>query len=273
MSTDLTAAENHYEFGRNWKDYLKNLDEAAVLQATKDFAVLVPAEVVRDKSMIDIGSGSGLHSLAAIKLGARSIVAVDIDRDSVEATTATLNKFASGADFRVIEKSILDADASGLGQFDVVYSWGVLHHTGAMWDAIDAASKRVADGGIFALAIYRKTPLCWAWRIEKRIFTNAGETTRSIIRAVYTRAYKLGLRLTGRDPKRYIDDYNGVRGMNFYNDIDDWLGGYPYESATEGEIEAFLKPRGFVLEYVKGLKPNLGLFGTGCAEFRFRRVA
>lgn len=271
MSTDLTAQENHYEFGANWKDYLKNLDEAAIVQATKDFAILVPEELVRGKSFIDIGSGSGLHSLAAIRLGARMVLAVDIDPDSVEATWTTLGKHAPDASFRAIQKSILDPDARSLGKFDVVYSWGVLHHTGAMWLAIDAASQHVAKGGIFALAIYRKTPLCWAWRLEKRFFTDAGPTVRRVIRAVYTHSYKLGLRLTGRDPQRYIDDYNAVRGMNFYNDIDDWLGGYPYESATEDEIESFLKERGFALEYVKGLKPKLGLFGTGCAEFRFRR--
>lgn len=272
MNVDLTAAESHYEFGANWKDYLKNLDEAAIAQATKDFAVLVPEELVRGKSVVDIGSGSGLHSLAAIRLGAKSVLAIDIDRDSVEATTSTLEKHAEGAEFRVIRKSILDTGPDELGKFDLVYSWGVLHHTGAMWEAIDAASRHVADGGRFALAIYRKTPLCWAWRIEKRIFTNAGETARSIIRSIYTRAYILRLKLIGRSPNHHIDDYSSVRGMNFYNDIEDWLGGFPYESATEDEIEAFLKPRGFALEYVKRLKPGLGLFGTGCAEFRFRRT-
>ncbi len=270
MSTDLTVVDNHYEFGANWKDYLKNLDEDAVRQATVDFATLVPDQFVKDKDVIDIGSGSGLHSLAAIRLGARSVLSLDIDRDSVDATSSTLAKFASGSEYRVMEKSILDSDTAVLGQFDLVYSWGVLHHTGAMWEAIDAAAKLVKPGGVFALAIYRRTPLCWMWRIEKRVFTNAGQTTRSVIRAIYTRAYKLGLRATGRDPQRYIEEYNNVRGMNFYNDIDDWLGGYPYESATEAEIEKFLSVRGFTAQYIKPLRPRLGLFGTGCAEFRFQ---
>jgi 2-polyprenyl-3-methyl-5-hydroxy-6-metoxy-1,4-benzoquinol methylase len=272
MSVDLRVVNNHYGFGANWKDYLKNLDEAAVKQATVDFSSLVPEQYVQGKDVIDIGSGSGLHSLAAIRLGARSVLALDIDRDSVDATSSTLAAFASGSAYRVIEKSILDDDTSILGQFDLVYSWGVLHHTGAMWDAIDAAAKRVKPGGIFALAIYRRTPLCWMWRIEKRVFTNAGKATRSVIRAIYTRAYKLGLRVTGRDPKRYIEEYNNVRGMNFYNDIDDWLGGYPYESATEAEIEKFLGARGFTARYIKPLRPRLGLFGTGCAEFRFEHT-
>lgn len=272
MSTDLRVVNSHYEFGANWKDYLKNLDEVAIQQAAVDFATLVPEQYVRGKDVIDIGSGSGLHSLAALRLGARSVLALDIDRNSVEATSSTLGTFAPGCEHRVIEKSILDDDTAALGEFDLVYSWGVLHHTGAMWDAIDAASKRVKPGGIFALAIYRRTPLCWMWRIEKRVFTNAGRTTRGVIRAIYTRAYKLGLRATGRNPKRYIEEYNNVRGMNFYNDIDDWLGGYPYESATEAEVEQFLGVRGFTAQYVKQLQPRLGLFGTGCAEFRFEHT-
>lgn len=272
MNTDLRVADTHYAFGTNWKDYVRKLDEAAIEQATLDFSALVPEECVRGKDVVDIGSGSGLHGLAALRLGARSLLALDIDRDSVEATASTLANFAPGGDYRVIEKSILDHDAADLGEFDLVYSWGVLHHTGAMWDAIDAASKRVKPGGVFALAIYRRTPLCWLWRIEKRIFTNAGETTRRVIRAIFTGAYQVGLLATGRSPQGYIEDYKKVRGMNWYNDVDDWLGGYPYESATEAQIERFLQKRGFTAQYVKPAKRKLGVFGTGCAEFRFQRI-
>lgn len=273
MTADLTEASTHYEFGSNWKDYAKKIDEEAILQAEAGFLKLIPAEDIKGKTFLDIGSGSGLHSLAALRLGAKSVVAVDIDANSVETTRATLDQYWQGQNFDVRLVSVLAPEARDLGSFDIVYSWGVLHHTGAMWEAIEKAANHVRPGGQFVLAIYRKTPLCWAWKIEKRIFTNGSGFVRSLIRTPFIAAFKLGLRVTGRNPAQYIADYKGVRGMNFYNDIDDWLGGYPYESATEQEIVAFLAPLGFSLEQVYPASEQVGLFGTGCSEFRLRRSA
>jgi 2-polyprenyl-6-hydroxyphenyl methylase/3-demethylubiquinone-9 3-methyltransferase len=271
MSASLTDVSTHYEFGANWKDYSDKIDEAAISQAEQGLLKLIAKDDIVNKSFLDIGSGSGLHSLAALRLGARSVVALDIDRNSVETTRATLEKNWAGGNVDVSLVSILAPEAAELGQFDIVYSWGVLHHTGAMWEAISRASDRVKPGGRFVLAIYRKTPLCWAWKIEKRIFTNGSKILRSLIRTSYISAFKLGLLARGRSAADYIDNYKGARGMNFFNDVDDWLGGYPYESATEAEIVAYMAGLGFAPELVVELHPKLGLFGTGCSEFRFRR--
>lgn len=273
MSASLVDVSTHYEFGANWKDYSKNIDEEAIRQAEAGVLKLIPREDIEGRTFLDIGSGSGLHSLAALRLGAQSVTAVDIDPDSVETTRATLERNWEGKNAEVRLLSILAPEASDLGTFDIVYSWGVLHHTGAMWDAIEKAASHVKPAGQFVLAIYRKTPLCWAWKIEKRIFTNGGNVTRSIIRRPYIAAYKLRLLTQGINPARFIADYKGMRGMSFHNDVDDWLGGYPYESATEAEIVAFMKTLGFVSELTIELHPKLGLFGTGCSEFRFRRSA
>lgn len=273
MSTDLKDVSTHYEFGANWKDYSEKIDDEAIRQAEIGVLNLIPKEQIEGKTFLDIGSGSGLHCLAALRLGAKSVVAVDIDPDSIETTRATLARHWTGDNYTLKLVSVLSPEAEDLGEFDIVYSWGVLHHTGSMWEAIEKAGRHVKVDGQFVLAIYRKTPLCWAWKIEKRIFTNGGSLVRGMIRTPFIAAYKLGLRATGRSPKQYVESYNGWRGMNFYNDIDDWLGGYPYESATEDEIISFLEKRGFKQELVKRLHPKLGLFGTGCSEFRFRRVA
>jgi len=272
MADNLTSVSTHFEFGANWRDYSEKIDEDAILQAESGVLKLIPKEDLEGRTFLDIGSGSGLHSLAALRLGAQSVVAVDIDSNSVETTRATLKRHWTGDNVDVQLVSILEPQARDLGMFDVVYSWGVLHHTGAMWEAIERAIEHVAPNGQFVLAIYRKTPLCWAWKIEKRIFTNGGKLVRALIRAPYIAAYKLKLRASGTDPDKFIADYKGQRGMNFYNDVDDWLGGYPYESATEKEIVAFMEKHGLVPEFVSELRPFLGLFGTGCSEFRFRRT-
>jgi len=271
-NSKLVDVSSHYEFGKNWKDYSKKIDRQAIDEAEKGLLSLISKQDLEGKSLLDIGSGSGLHSLAALNLGVRSVVAIDIDQNSAETTVNTLknNSHHSNADVRIV--SILDSEARKLGQFDIVYSWGVLHHTGAMWEAIEKASGHVRPGGRFVIAIYRKTPLCWAWKVEKRIFTNGNKLVRSLIRIPYIAAYFIRLGITGTNPFKFVRDYDKYRGMNFYNDIDDWLGGYPYESATETEIISYMKELGFESEYVSKLHPKLGLFGTGCSEFRFRKL-
>jgi 2-polyprenyl-6-hydroxyphenyl methylase/3-demethylubiquinone-9 3-methyltransferase len=57
--------------------------------------------------------------------------------------------------WQIMQGSVLDsAFMQQLPMADVVYSWGVLHHTGAMWPAIDAAAACVQADGLFAIAIY-----------------------------------------------------------------------------------------------------------------------
>ena len=47
-----------------------------------------------------------------------------------------------------------DEYMNNLSLFDIVYSWGVLHHTGDVWHAIENAASRVKPGGIFYIALY-----------------------------------------------------------------------------------------------------------------------
>ena len=271
MSPNLTDVSTHYEFGANWKDYSEKIDLDVIQHAESGLLKLISKEGLAGKSFLDIGSGSGLHSLAALRLGAASIIAVDIDPNSVEATRTTLERNWTGKNAEVRLVSVLAPEARDLGQFDVVYSWGGLHHTGAMWEAIEKAASHVKPGGQFILAVYKKTPLCCAWAVEKKIFTKARGLVRSLIRGPYIAA--LNLVAIGRSPSRFIREYKGLRGMNFYNDVDDWLGGYPYESATEEEIVTFMAKLDFADELVIESTARLaGLFGTGCSEFRFRRA-
>lgn len=271
VAANLTEVSTHYEFGANWKDYSAKVDEGAIQNAETGLLKLVSRDAIAGKSFLDIGSGSGLHSLAALRLGAGSVMAIDIDPISIETTRALLE--ANGVDAKLETRlvSILAPEAIDLGTYDIVYSWGVLHHTGAMWKAIERAASHVGEQGLFVIAIYHKTASCWAWKIEKRIFTNGSSFIRSLIRTSFIAAFKVGLALTGRNPSDYIATYKGTRGMNFYNDVDDWLGGYPYESATESEVIQFVEKLGFTLEWASGLKSRLGLFGAPCSEFRFRR--
>lgn len=268
MANDrLLKADSHFEFGKNWDDYSRLIDEDAIAEAERGILNLIPAEAIKGSTWLDIGSGSGLHSLAAARLGAREITALDIDKDSVATTRKVLA--AHGVKATVMDRSVFGID--DLGLFDIVYSWGVLHHTGAMWRAVKAAAERVAPGGLFVIALYQKTPMCGAWTAEKRLYTAAPEGVRKIIRSAYKSLFKLALKATGRSPKAYEDNYKSSRGMNWDHDIHDWLGGYPYESSTPEETRKFVTGLGFDAVVIGDLNPGRGLFGTGCAEYVFRR--
>jgi 2-polyprenyl-6-hydroxyphenyl methylase/3-demethylubiquinone-9 3-methyltransferase len=268
-----TAIESHYAFGENWARFAANLDESRIVKAVGELERLVPRTEMADASFLDVGSGSGLSALAAIRLGAARVLALDLDPDSVATSRAVLGRFAAGTAWEVRELSALDLDASDLGRFDVVHSWGVLHHTGAMWRAVDACLPLVRDGGLLVLALYRRTPACDFWRAEKRFYSRAPVFLRAMIRGFYKLLFCGGLIATGRRPATYIREFEKNRGMAWTTDVDDWLGGYPYESVTPEDVRAFLLMRGFaeVRSFTRPVR-LAGLLGSHCDEYVYRKT-
>lgn len=262
--------EARYDFGRNWSEFAAKIDERHLEEAKTNLTRLVGN--VEGFSFLDIGCGSGLHSAAALALGATKVRAVDYDSDSVSTTRAVLERFAPGADWTVERADALDSETLPKEKFDIVYSWGVLHHTGDMWAGIRNAAKLVASDGRLCLALYLETPLCGAWKVEKRLYAQ-NRWLRPIIRWPFTGAFLLARQLRFRDAMSYIKSYQRGRGMNFFTDIDDWLGGYPYESVVPNELVKVLQEQNYRLDAEFNIKIGSGLFGTGCGEWRFRRVA
>jgi SAM-dependent methyltransferase len=271
-SDNLKLAESHFSFGENWLGYASQVDEPAIVAAEEGLLKLFPRETLAGARMLDIGCGSGVHALAALRLGATALAAIDIDPNSVKAATRLLEDAPPSVkkDIRVL--SIFDAEPEELGLFDIVYSWGVLHHSGAMWEAVERASRFVRPGGLFGLALYEKRPTCGFWTVEKKFYSRAPGLVQKAIRGLYKGAFYAGLIATGRSPFSYVRSYKSKRGMSFHHDVHDWLGGYPYESATIEEVRSRLRDWGFEIVRLHPATPGFGLFGTGCAEFTLRRI-
>jgi 2-polyprenyl-6-hydroxyphenyl methylase/3-demethylubiquinone-9 3-methyltransferase len=270
VSQNLLELESHFSFGENWAEYAQKIDEKRIEEAGKSIVRLVGKEAIEGRTFLDIGCGSGLFSLAAVRLGARQLLAVDLDPQSVETTRRTLSRHVPGANWDCRQISVFDLDPSTVGTFDVVYSFGVLHHTGAMYDAITKASKLVAPNGMLTLGLYGKTPFCGMWRVEKRIYSRSPKWVQKVIAKVYVEVVRLRLALKGESLKKKREQYWKQRGMEMANDTHDWLGGYPYESISPKEIMGFMHGLGF--EAVRSfVYPCIGLLGAGCDEYSFTR--
>jgi len=258
----------HFQFGQNWREYAQKINPTRIAHAKKRLADLVPG--LQGKSFLDIGCGSGLHSLAALELGAARITAIDFDPVCVETTKSTL---ASHPAAKISQGNILEDIPALTGQtFDIVYSWGVLHHTGNMWKAIENATQYVAPGGLFVIALYAKTRMDWFWVQEKKAYSRLPRWARWPITWAYMGLFMTRIALKGVNPISFLSQYQRDRGMDWKSDVVDWLGGYPYETADEDETVRFMTDRGF--SAVRTIVPDAGkwgLFASGCIEFVFRK--
>ena len=230
MPKDLTKLETHFAFGHNWADYADKILDDQTKEAKNALQRLLGNEALAGKRFLDIGCGSGVHSLAALQLGAAEVVAVDLDPESVATTERVLCRFApTGASYRVMQRSVFDLNTAELGSFDVTYSWGVLHHTGNLHEALARAGTMTAPTGLFVFALYRKTWLCKFWTFEKKWYAAASAKWQEHARRTYIRLFSIGILISGRNFADYKEKYLSNRGMDFYHDASmiDWMGRLP----------------------------------------------
>ncbi len=275
---ELTSLETHFAFGKNWASFAAQIGDAEIDQAVAGLSRFFADDSLVGKRLLDIGCGSGLHSLAALRLGAAEVVGVDLDPDSVETARAVLGHHAPEASrWSVQRASVFDLDPAAMGAFDVVYSWGVLHDTGDMMRAIRQAATLVKRGGLFVFALYRKTWLCPFWKWEKRWYAHASAEAQKWAQKLYVALFRVGLWMTGRTFTSYVANYTTNRGMDFYHDVHDWLGGYPYESISPDEVESYMQSmrykavRQFLTTKHQIFGRQIGYLGTGCDEYVYRR--
>jgi 2-polyprenyl-6-hydroxyphenyl methylase/3-demethylubiquinone-9 3-methyltransferase len=258
--------KKQFDFGQNWDEFSKNaLKQKNIEQAIEGFSRLISNSELENKTFIDIGFGQGLSLLLATKLGATTI-GVDINPKCKKVLEYNRNLFPEIKDteIKVIVGSILDNAVieeikTVQSRYDIVHSWGVLHHTGDMWKAIEVCSSLVNTNGKLIIAIYNKHWSSKFWWFIKLIYNYSPKLIRKMmIYFFYLIIIIAKFFVTFRNPLK------NQRGMNFYYNVIDWVGGYPYQYASENEIIEFLKKKGFkLLKFFKSQVP------TGCYEYVF----
>jgi 2-polyprenyl-3-methyl-5-hydroxy-6-metoxy-1,4-benzoquinol methylase len=263
------AAGERFEFGNNWTRFLRRLNEKRIEEAETSLKLMLELNDLQGRSFLDIGCGSGLFSLAASRLGANPIHSFDYDTQSVACCEELKRRFFPKMDsWSIAQASILDEKYYGrLGKFDIVYSWGVLHHTGHMWKAIENSMQLVKPGGTIFVSLYNDQGLSSKiWLRVKKLYNKTPIFLRFLILIpAFIRLWgptfirNLAIGEPGKKWKEYIHD----RGMSPWDDVVDWVGGYPFEVATPGETFTYFHKRGFSLHNMKTSN------NIGCNEFVF----
>jgi 2-polyprenyl-6-hydroxyphenyl methylase/3-demethylubiquinone-9 3-methyltransferase len=271
-TTEIESGER-FAFGENWSQFLTLVDEVRINEAVTSIRTMLETDDLNGQRFADVGSGSGLFSLAARRLGAE-VVSFDYDPECVACTGEMQRRYDVGSadrTWQVLQGSALDGDfISTLGLFDVVYSWGVLHHTGDMWAALGNVATIVAPNGRLLISIYNdQGARSKLWTRVKHRYNTSGPVARWALlnsvdlylrsRSLATTAYQ---RLRGLPATRTPRG----RGMDRQRDLVDWVGGYPFEVAKPELIFDFYRSRGFVLERLKTCGG-----GIGCNQFVFKR--
>ena len=276
----IAPISSMFSFGKNWQVFTaRYLNEERIALAEQSLSRFLGITSLSGKTFIDVGAGSGISSLAALKLGASNVISFDVDPDCIACCDVLRSRAGNPAHWSLRHGSILDDHfISSLPQGDIVYAWGVLHHTGSMWKALEAAMRLVKNDGVLFLAIYNKADglaiypdgrmgSSAFWKIEKRIYASLPLFLQNLIDYVVMSLLFVLYLLMLRNPFRVIRDHQQYfsKGMSWRVNIKDWLGGYPYEYATVAEVFSFAKQRGFQLE---NLTCNNGLLNN---EFLLRK--
>lgn len=261
-----------FGFGRNWEDFIRrNFSEEKVEMSRRHLLGFLDLPDLKGHSFLDIGCGSGIHSLAAFRSGADTIFSFDYDPNSVKASRLCHDHAGQPANWTLTQGSVLDDEfmEKQVPKASLVYSWGVLHHTGDVWKAIRNAAGRVAPGGWFYIALYSVDagvqPSPEFWLEVKQRYNRSGWLVRQWMVLWYIWRFMMYRNILAAPAvwKRFREGQK-KRGMSVLIDIRDWLGGWPMEYVKDAEVERVCLGL--------GLTPVRTKTGEACHEYLFRRL-
>jgi len=259
--------DKKFNFGENWDNYSKNIISPEKIRSAKeDFFRLCQNQEIKNRTFIDIGFGQGLSLLIATELGAKT-VGNDINPICKQVLLNNKQLFTNLTNIQtipvvigsILEDKTIESIKQNYPKYDIVHSWGVLHHTGKMWNAIDRCCNLVGDNGKLIIAIYNKHWSSSIWNLIKKTYNFSPTFIKKFMIGIF-----YYIILVAKFFVTFKNPMKKERGMDFYYDVIDWVGGYPYEYATKEEIQNYIEKLGFRLIYFKSAEVP-----TGCHEYVF----
>ena len=256
--------ELRYGFGKNWEQFVKQHFNPERVEISKKYMLnFLKMDNLQGKYFLDIGCGSGLHSLAALQAGAARIVSFDLDPGSVK-TALTLKEYAGNpSHWTVLQGSILDDSfISQIEPADIAYSWGVLHHTGALWKSFENAAGLMNTSGVFYVALYTETYVEGLpkeyWLSVKQNYNRASSFGKKVMEVRHLWMFYLYKRIRNIPHLiKQVKEYKALRGMELYTNLKDWLGGWPMEYSSQEEVIDHAHDLGLSLINFKSGEANL----------------
>jgi ubiquinone/menaquinone biosynthesis C-methylase UbiE len=121
----------------------------------RSFGRYVDFDGLSGKDVLEVGCGSGIAAQMLAEAGA-NLTAVDLTPWAVATTRRRLNAFG-------LDGTVQEADGEDLPfedtSFDLVFSWGVIHHSSDMDQALRELVRVLRAGGQIVLMVYNRRSL------------------------------------------------------------------------------------------------------------------
>ncbi|MAU58303.1 MAG: hypothetical protein CMC33_01420 [Flavobacteriaceae bacterium] len=171
----MIISEKHHNivYGKTFSKLKKNQIKELVNNYSKRFRVnkIDPKKIFKNKKCLDAGCGFGRGSLFMLSNSAKFVTSVDISDNNIKTTNQNLKNYGF-KNFKTLKKNISNLPFKD-ESFDVVWCYGVIHHTKFTDRSLKELTRVLKTGGFLKLFVYGSGGIHWYIMNKfRKIFNN-----------------------------------------------------------------------------------------------------